>query len=81
VQFRGQNFEEAREWAEEHARTQGMRYVHHVNTPELIAGVATMSLEIVEDLPDVDVIITPLGGGSGALGHFLSQRSCGRPSK
>jgi threonine dehydratase len=71
VVFRGENFEEAREWAEEHARTKGMRYVHHINTPELMTGVATLSLEIVEDLPDVDVIITPLGGGSGALGHLL----------
>jgi threonine dehydratase len=71
VQFRGQNFEEAREWAEAHARTEGMRYVHHINTPELLAGVATMSLEIIEDLPDVEVIVTPVGGGSGALGHLL----------
>jgi threonine dehydratase len=71
VQFHGQNFEEAREWAEEHARSEGMRYVHHINTPELITGVATMSLEIMEDLPDVEVIVTPVGGGSGALGHLL----------
>jgi threonine dehydratase len=71
VQFRGQNFEEAREWAESHALAEGMRYVHHINTPELVAGVATMSLEIVQDLPDVDVIVTPVGGGSGALGHLL----------
>jgi threonine dehydratase len=48
-----------------------MRYVHHINTPELITGVATMSLEIMEDLPDVEVIVTPVGGGSGALGHLL----------
>ncbi len=69
VQFHGANFEEARVWAEEYARREGMRYVHHVNTPELIAGVATISLEVVEDLPDVDAILTPIGGGSGAIGH------------
>jgi len=71
VAFHGANFEEARVWAEEHARDNGMRYVHHINTPELVAGVATLSLEIVEDLPDVDVIVTPVGGGSGVLGHLL----------
>jgi threonine dehydratase len=71
VQFRGENFEEAREWAEEHARAEGMRYIHHINTAELVTGVATLSLEVIEDLPDVDVIITPLGGGSGALGHLI----------
>lgn len=75
VRFQGDNFEEARTWAEEHAAETGMRYVHHVNSPALIAGVATMSLEIVEALPDVDVIVTPIGGGSGAIGHCLVAKS------
>jgi len=75
VEFHGANFEEARAWAEEHARSQGMRFVHHINTPELVAGVATMSLEIVEDLPDIDVIITPIGGGSASVGHCLVAKA------
>ncbi len=75
VEFHGANFEEARVWAERFAGREGMRYVHHANTPELIAGVATMSLEIVEELPEVDVIITPIGGGSGALGHCLVAKA------
>ena len=79
VEFHGANFEEARLWAEGYAREHGLRYVHHINTPELIAGVATLSLEIVEDLPDVDVIVTPIGGGSGAVGHCLVAKAL-RPS-
>jgi len=75
VEFHGENFEEARLWAEDTARQKGMRYVHHVNTPELVAGVSTISLEVVEDLPDVDVIITPIGGGSAALGHCLVAKA------
>src|SRR5947208_8265434 len=75
VKFHGENFEEARLWAEETARQKGMRYVHHVNTPELVAGVSTISLEVVEDLPDVDVIITPIGGGSAAVGHCLVAKA------
>lgn len=75
VQFHGANFEEAREWAEAFARHENLRYVHHVNTPELMAGVATISLEIIEDLPDVDVIFVPIGGGSGALGHCLVAKA------
>jgi len=75
VKFHGKNFEEARLWAEETARQKGMRYVHHVNTPELVAGVSTISLEVVEDLPDVDVIITPIGGGSAAVGHCLVAKA------
>lgn len=79
VEFHGGDFEEARLWAEEFARGEGMRYVHHVNAPELMAGVATVSLEIVEDLPDVDAIITPIGGGSGVIGHCIVAKAL-RPS-
>ncbi len=75
VAVHGRNFEEARLWAEEFARSEGMRYVHHINSPELVAGVATVSLEIVEDLPDVDVIIAPVGGGSGASGHCIVAKA------
>lgn len=75
VQFHGANFEESRTWAEGFANREGMRYVHHSNAPELIAGVSTISLEILEDLPDVEVIITPIGGGSAAVGHCLVAKA------
>lgn len=78
VEFRGSDFEEARLWAERHALETGMRYVHHIRTPELVAGVATISLEVVEDLPDVDTIIVPSGGGSGAIGQCIVARSLHR---
>jgi threonine dehydratase len=42
--------------------------VHPVNEPALIAGVATATLEVIEDLPDVDVLVLPIGGGSGVSG-------------
>ena len=41
----------------------------------LIAGVATYALEIVEDLPDVEVIIVPVGGGSGACGACIVAKA------
>jgi threonine dehydratase len=75
VQSHGVNFEEARVWAEEFAARENMRYVHHTNAPQLVAGVSTISLEIIEDLPDVDVIITPIGGGSAAVGHCLVAKA------
>jgi len=75
VEFHGADFEKARLWAEEVARREGMRYVHHVNAPQLVAGVSTISLEIVEDLPEVDVIVTPIGGGSAAVGHCLVAKT------
>ena len=53
------------------APTRGARYVHSANEPLLIAGVATYALEIFEQLPEVDTIFVPVGGGSGACGNCL----------
>jgi threonine dehydratase len=71
----GRDFEAARAWAETFAAREGMRYVHHSNSPELVAGVATASLELVEELPDLDVIIVPVGGGSGVVSHCIVAKA------
>jgi len=62
----GNFYEEAREFAEHLATEKGYLYVHAVNEPLLYEGVATMHLEIIEEQPDIDVVINPIGGGSGA---------------
>jgi threonine dehydratase len=67
----GRDFDEARERAETLQRERDLRYVHSANEPLLIAGVATYALELFEDLPDVDVVFVPIGGGSGACGVSL----------
>ena len=67
----GKDFDESRVWSEGEAVRRGYRYVHAANEPLLIAGVGTMSLEIMEELPDVDVIINPIGGGSGCSSHCI----------
>lgn len=59
------------EHGQELARETGRRYVHHADEPLLIAGVATYSLEIHEDLGEIDDIIVPIGGGSGASGACI----------
>ncbi len=64
----GAKFDDARENAERLAAEHGYRYVHSGNEPHLIAGVATEVLEIVEQQPDVEAVIVPVGGGSGAAG-------------
>ena len=69
--FFGKTFDESRSHAEELAEKHGYRYVHPVNEPLLIAGVATETLEIIEELPDVDDIFLPLGGGSGVAGACI----------
>jgi threonine dehydratase len=68
VVFHGQSFDEARAWAEREALTQGYRYIHSGDEPLLIAGVGTYALEILEELPTVEAIFVPVGGGSGAAG-------------
>ena len=73
--FHGKNFDQARENCERLARDEGYRYVHAVNEPLLIAGVATETLEILEDLPDVEAIFVPLGGGSGAAGACIVAKA------
>ena len=67
----GPTFDEARLYCEELAREHGYRYIHPGNEPLLIAGVATASLEMLEDEPGLDVVIVPIGGGSGAAGACI----------
>jgi threonine dehydratase len=75
VIFEGKDFDQAREYVERLSQEKGHRYVHSANEPYLIAGVGTIGLEIVEDLPDVDVIVVPVGGGSGASGISIAAKS------
>jgi threonine dehydratase len=75
IVFYGQDFDDAREECERLAREHGYRYIHSGNEPLLIAGVATHTLEILEDQPDIDVIIVPIGGGSGAAGACIAAKA------
>ncbi len=75
VEFHGSDFDEARLWVENEAKKKGYRYVHSANEPSLIAGVGTLYLEIMEDLPDVEAILVPIGGGSGAAAACIVAKS------
>ena len=75
VVLSGRDFDEARELCERLAEKEGRRYIHAGNEPLLIAGVATGSLEIFEERPDIDVVVVPVGGGSGAAGASLVTRT------
>jgi threonine dehydratase len=71
----GRDFDEARVYCERLAREHGYRYVHSGNEPHLIAGVATETLEILEQEPQIDVIVVPIGGGSGAAGACVVAKA------
>jgi threonine dehydratase len=72
VVFHGAKFEEAVQHCEALARQHGYRYVHSANEPHLIAGVGTHTLEILLEEPGIEVIIVPLGLGSGAAGACIA---------
>jgi len=67
----GKDFDEARERVEALAVERGMRYVHPANEPLLIAGVATVALEVLEALPAAEYLFCPVGGGSSCSGATL----------
>lgn len=71
----GNDYDDAREECERRAAANGMRYVHSGNEPYLIAGVATAALEVLTERPDIDVLIVPVGGGSGASGAALVAKT------
>ncbi|MEO5575605.1 MAG: pyridoxal-phosphate dependent enzyme, partial [Gaiellaceae bacterium] len=57
------------------AAEHGYRYVHSGNEPLLVAGVATGTLEILEERPDIDAIVISIGGGSGAAGACIVAKA------
>lgn len=75
VKLVGADFDEARLACEQLAAANGYRYIHSGNEPLLIAGVATHTLEILSEEPDIDVIIVPVGGGSGAAGACIVAKT------
>ncbi len=71
----GARFDAARLHCEALARAHGYRYVHSGDEPHLIAGVGTEALEMLEDQPELDVILVPVGGGSGAAGCCIAAHA------
>ena len=56
-------------------------FVHPVANPDVIAGNATVGLEIVEDLPDVDTVLVPFGGGGLSTGIASALRAAGSKAR
>lgn len=75
VKLQGQDFDEAREACEAFSAETGARYVHSMNEPLLIAGVGTMYWEVLTSLPQAEVLIVPVGGGSGVASAGLVAKS------
>ena len=75
VVLHGTIWDEANEKAKELVRDQGLTYVHPFDDEQLIAGQGTLGLEIVQDWPDVDAVIVPIGGGGLIAGVSMAVKS------
>jgi threonine dehydratase len=71
----GDFFDEAAAKAVELTKEHGYTFVHPFNDPEVIAGQGTIALEIIEQLPDVDAIVAPIGGGGLISGLAVAAKS------
>jgi threonine dehydratase len=79
VVLHGSHVGETLERLEELVQERGLRLVHPFDDPEVIAGNASAGVEIIEDLPDVDVVVVPVGGGGLISGVSLAVKEL-RPS-
>ena len=68
VILRGAVFDDAADLASQLAQAEGYTYVHPFNDPVLATGQGTIAYEIFSDLPEVDIILVPIGGGGLASG-------------
>jgi len=75
VVLHGTIWDEANEKAKELVRSEGLTYVHPFDDAELIAGQGTLGLEIVDDWPEVDAVVVPIGGGGLISGVSMAVKS------
>ena len=75
VILQGERFDDARLHAARLAKEHGYRYIDSGDEPLLIAGVGTHTLEVLQEQPRIDVVIVPVGGGSGAAGACIVAKA------
>ncbi|MEM7807160.1 MAG: threonine ammonia-lyase [Planctomycetota bacterium] len=63
VVLHGQTFGEARQHANQLVQDRGLVYIHGFDDPAVIAGAGTVGLELLDEVPDLDAIVVPVGGG------------------
>ena len=75
VVLHGSIWDEANEKALELVEERGLTYIHPFDDPDLIAGQGTVGLEILDDFPDVELIVVPIGGGGLISGISMAAKS------
>ena len=75
VILHGGDFADARAEANRFVEGEGLTYVHGFDDPDIIAGQGTLGLEILEQVPDVEAIVCPVGGGGLLAGLCVAVKS------
>ena len=71
VVLRGSDYDECWIATQELAKEEGRTIIHAFDDPQIISGQGTLGLELMEDLPDVDEVYLPVGGGGLAAARQL----------
>jgi threonine dehydratase len=77
VELAGDSVEEALALARRHAESSGAAFVHPFDDPDVIAGQATVGVELAEEVPGLARVLVPVGGGGLASGIGLALRRAG----
>ena len=75
VVLHGSIWDEANEKALELVQSEGLTYIHPFDDPQLIAGQGTVGLEIMEDVPDAELVVVPIGGGGLISGVSMAVKA------
>ena len=75
VLLHGANIAEAKDLADELVAKEGLTYVHGFNDAAIIAGAGTVGLEVLEEVPDLDAVIVPVGGGGLIAGVGIAVKA------
>ncbi|MDQ8699518.1 threonine ammonia-lyase [Hyphomicrobium sp. LHD-15] len=75
VILEGKTLEEAARFARAYGEEQGLVFVHPFDDPLVIAGQGTVALEVLEAVPDLDVLIVPVGGGGLIAGMAVAAKA------
>ena len=74
VVLHGENIAEARLRADELVKAEGLTYINGFNDAAIVAGQGTIGLELLEQVPDLDAIVVPIGGGGLIAGIALAVK-------
>ena len=75
IHEKGKDFDEAALNGVQLAKDHGYRFINSGNEPHLISGVGTIGLEILQQNPNIEVVISPVGSGTGAGGTAIAMKT------